>query len=172
MRALIVVESHFGNTRKVAEAVAEGLAGVIAVVEDVVDAAAPTPVIDLLVVGGPTHVHGMSREVTRKEAHPADPDGLAVHEGVREWLAALPAVDGLPAAAFDTRVDKARLISGAASHGIGRALRARGYRLVAPPESFQVSGTEGPLLDGELARARAFGALLAERLSASSSLAR
>jgi flavodoxin len=54
MRALIVVESVFGNTRAVADAVAEGLATSMRV--DVVDVGVPGTIdagVDLLVVGGP-----------------------------------------------------------------------------------------------------------------------
>jgi hypothetical protein len=47
--------------------------------------------------------------------------------------------------------------------GIAKRLRHRGYRLAAPPEGFIVTGTEGPLREGELARAREWGARLARR---------
>lgn len=165
MRVLLVVESHYGNTRKVADAVAEGLGPHDVLVEDVAQAAAPTPVVDLLVIGGPTHAHGLSREATRRAAHQGNQDGPAVHEGVREWLERLPSVQRAPAAAFDTRVDRSRLLTGSASHGMARRLRQRGYRMLDAPESFLVDGAEGPLAPGEVERARDWGARLARLLT-------
>ena len=72
MRALVVVESVFGNTRRIAEAVAEGLgqrAGA-RIVDVAVAARTPDLLdgIDLLVVGGPTHAFGMTRASTRRSA--------------------------------------------------------------------------------------------------------
>lgn len=59
----------FGNTRAVAEAVAQGL-GSAMTVELVEVSAAPleSQDVDLLVVGGPTHAFGMSRPTTRSDA--------------------------------------------------------------------------------------------------------
>jgi flavodoxin len=70
MRALIVVESWFGNTRAIAGAVAEGLGGFMTVdVTEIGDAPARVaPDVDLVVVGGPTHAFGMSRPSTRRPA--------------------------------------------------------------------------------------------------------
>ena len=71
LTALVVYESYFGNTRTIAHAVAEGLRleGVAPTVQEV-SAAVPTDVTGyhLLVVGGPTHAFGLSRESTRADA--------------------------------------------------------------------------------------------------------
>ncbi len=70
MRAVIVYESMFGSTKKVAEAIAEGLAD-CAEVSVVPVTSADAHILDgkdLVVVGGPTHTHGMSRPSTRKMA--------------------------------------------------------------------------------------------------------
>ena len=70
MRAVIVCESMFGSTKKVAEAIAGGLAD-CAEVSVVPVTSADTHILDgadLVVVGGPTHTHGMSRPSTRKMA--------------------------------------------------------------------------------------------------------
>lgn len=86
-----------------------------------------------------------------------EPD--AAGPGVRDWFEALPkAPEGRLAAAFDTRVGF-RLAGGAAK-GIARRLRHHGYELAAPPEGFIVTDTEGPLREGETARAREWGAAL------------
>jgi hypothetical protein len=66
------------------------------------------------------------------------------------------------AAAFDTRADKAAALTGSAARSIARRLR-RGAWTVVSRESFLVDDSEGPLADGELERARAWGAQLATR---------
>lgn len=166
MRALVVYESMFGNTRQIAEAIAEGLStGATVEITDVTDA--PTevpPEIDVLVLGGPTHVFSMSRRQTRADAvtHGAPSKDLEI--GIRSWLGTLP-VGGHPQdfAAFDTRVD-VHLIPGAASRAATRAARKLGFR-TSKPESFLVEGYEGPLAAGELDRAREWGIRLAKDLS-------
>ena len=169
MQALVVVESVFGNTRAIADAVGEGLGHRAEVrVLTVTDAAAATGLldgVDLLVVGGPTHAFGMSRPSTRRAAaEQAGGGAVAAQGGLREWLAALPASTAhLPAAAFDTRVDRPRT-PGSAASGAARRLRRLGYELVARPESFRVTGTTGPLLADEAERARIWGHNLLARL--------
>jgi hypothetical protein len=162
-RVLVVFESMYGNTEAVARAVAEGVATRVAV--DVVEVGAapvaPDPDVALLVVGGPTHAFGMSRPATRRDA--AEKSGrttVSRGEGVREWLEALPARPDLKAASFDTRAARPR-VPGSAARAIRRRLRRRGATTVDTPHSFFVEGYEGPLLDGELDRARTWGAGLA-----------
>jgi hypothetical protein len=161
MRAIVVYESLFGNTRAVAEAIGEGLQSQLSV--EVVPVAAVPKVgedVDLVVVGGPTHAFGLSRESTRRDAAQRGghyPDGAV---GLREWLAALDG-RGRRAAAFDTRVDHPRL-PGTAGSRARKLLRAGGFDVVAPPEHFLVRGTSGPLVDGELRRASDWGRSLAD----------
>lgn len=170
MRALIVVESYFGNTRHVAEAIAEGLrARHEAAVVDVLEAPAAVPdEIDLLVVGGPTHAHGMSTPDSRRSATQRRESTVHTSRtGIREWLAALaPPPPGMAAAAFDTRIKGPRLLWGSASQGATRELERLGFATAGDPTSFLVHGPLGPvvdaLVDGELPRARAWG----ERLGA------
>lgn len=164
MDALVVVESVFGNTRAVAEAIAAGLAGRMTVrTVNVTEAPSAVSGVDLLVVGGPTHAFGMTRPASRRAA--ADQSRGAVQAdavGLREWLATLPA--GTTAVAtFDTRMGRLR-IPGSAAKGAARLLVQRGYRLLARPMTFQVAGTEGPLLAGEEDRATAWGTELARQL--------
>lgn len=169
MKATVVYESMYGNTHRVAEAIAEGL-GATAVVSAEEAARMDLSGLDLLVVGGPTHAHGMTRGQTR---HAAVADsmsrdkGLTVDPsaegpGVREWLDSLGPSSGR-AAAFDTRVDMPTVLTGHASKGIGKQLKKHGFELVAEPESFLVSGDSG-LVPGELDRARNWGQMLASPL--------
>lgn len=176
MRAVIVYESMFGNTKMVAEAIGEGLADCAEVsVVPVTSADAHTlDGVDLVVVGAPTHTHGMSRPRTRKmagalagkresgvELVPAADSG----PGVREWLASLGRLE-VVGAAFDTRLQGLPAFTGRASKSIRRLLAHHGARIAASPESFLVDKTPGPLVKGELGRARAWG----ERLTSSDCL--
>ena len=166
MDALIVYESMFGNTHSVAEAIAAGLRQHCASVKVVAVGAVTQDQVDragLLVVGAPTHVHGMSRPSTRRDAAqkaersggdlPADPGPN--EPGVRAWLDTV-SFPPVAAAAFDTRVDAPALLTGRASKHIAHRLRAAGLRLVAAPESFLVTSHDA-LVGDELVRATAWG---------------
>jgi flavodoxin len=160
MKAVVVVESMFGNTRQVADAVAEGLRGTASVeVVGVADAHAPLlEPVELLVVGGPTHAFSMTRGNTREDAVRQGAPTEAAVTGVREWIERLHAGPHSElVATFDTRVAKVRHLPGSAAKSAAKALRKLGYTAVVPPESFWVADVSGPLLDGELARARAWG---------------
>ena len=130
--------------------------------------------VDLLVVGGPTHVHGMSSEKSRKAARDAlakpgndltlDPD--AEGEGLRDWFHAVPAVQNVQARPRSTRASTLpRSVTGRASRGIERRLVKLGYDLVADPESFLVD-KQNNLLPGEADRAVRWATELAESLAA------
>jgi flavodoxin len=170
MTALVVFESMYGNTEKVAHAIAEGLGPHTRVIS--IDQLADDVLagVDLLAVGGPTHGHGMSRLQTRRTVKHDGRTAANTEVGVRDRIPALTK-KGLIVAAFDTRLDKPKFLTGAASKGIARLLLRHGHILIVPPESFLVTGTEGPLVDGELERARAWGYALGERRRRSSSAA-
>ncbi len=171
MRAVVVYESQFGNTHLIADAIGAGLrSGYEVSVLPVTRAdQAVLNDADLVVVGGPTHAHGMTRNATRQGAAKmaAEPDsGLtlepdAVREGLREWLGSLGKSKAhAKAAAFDTRMQGPAPFTGRASKGVGRALRHHGYELVAEPESFVVT-KDNRLVPEEDERARTWGARLA-----------
>lgn len=162
MRSVVACESWFGNTQQIARAIAEelarhGEARLLSVTDDL----GPTDEIDLLVVGAPTHVHGMSSAMSRRSAieqRDREADGTDGHDepgpGIRDWLKTLPKTEnGGRAAAFDTRIEKSVVLVGSAGKGIGKRLRKHGFDLVSPPESFFVLDAAGPLKDGELERA-------------------
>jgi hypothetical protein len=169
MRAVVVFESIFGNTHEIANAIAEGLgermeASAVPVDQASSDALAGA---DLLVVGGPTHMHGMASSKSRQlaaeqaEKHGADLDEGATGPGLRAWLKELPHGAVAMGAAFDTRGHGPRLLTGSAARGIASRLEHHGIDLAAGPESFVVADAEGPLLDGERDRARRWGVKLA-----------
>jgi len=145
VKSLVVYVSHKGNTQRVAETIADelrlkGAAEVIPVEE------APSAMeadVDLLVIGGPTEGHGMTPEMSNYLDR-LDPASLRAR----------------PVAAFDTRINWPRLLSGSAAAGIAKRLEAAGARVIEPQGSFIVN-TEPALLPGELERARAWGESLA-----------
>jgi len=171
MRALVVYESMYGSTHAVAISIAAGLSATHEVRLVPVTRATPELVAaaDLLVVGGPTHVHGMSTAASRRSAAEAarnpgrgltmDPD--ADGPGVRGWLGGISAGHGL-AAAFDTRLSGLPALTGRAGWGISRLLTRRGYLMLTAPESFLVS-KQNTLVDGEATRACSWGALIGEQ---------
>lgn len=172
MRALVVYESMFGNTRDIAEHIAEGLraghdVAVVPACEAHPQLIAPN---DVVVAGAPTHAHGLPSAPSRRSAadlaareDDLDLDVDVSAPGLREWLGAIGPVRGRLAAAFDTRVDGPPLLVGRASRGIARRLRGCGFGLVADPESFLVD-RHNHLLPGEAERATAWGLQLASTL--------
>lgn len=148
MQMAVIYDSEFGNTRALAEAIADELRTSATVqLTNVRDDACEPPVgVDLVVVGGPTQVHGISQPL---------------HAQLERWPKNI--LEDVPIAAFDTRVHGPRIFTGAASGGIARQLQKRGGRLVGSPASFFVDGREGPLGEGEVDRARTWArGLLAE----------
>lgn len=148
MNSLVIYGSRYGNTQKLAAAIAAELGkhgeALLVSVEE-----AP-PIVgeatDLVVVGGPTEAHRMSEPVAQLFDRVGD-----------DWLA------GKAAAAFDTRVRWPLFLSGSAAAGIVRKLEAAGATVIAPPMSFFVGGTPTLLEPGELEQAKAWAASLASR---------
>ena len=173
MRAVIIYESMFGNTHVIADAIARGLEpGVRVTMVPVTGASAELlDGVDLVVVGGPTHAHGMSRASTRKsaveQAHksaggPVLEAGVTADgPGLRDWFGSLGQISA-EAAAFDTRLGAPVMFTGRASKGIARLLEQHGLTLIAEAESFLVT-TDNELRPGEADRAREWGGQLAAK---------
>jgi hypothetical protein len=169
MRAVVVYESMYGNTHLVADAIGAGLRPAFDV--SVVPVSQVSPAVladaDLVVVGGPTHAHGMSRAATRKAAVEAaskpvsplklEPDALG--PGLRDWFGELGHYP-VKAAAFDTRMHGPAALTGRASKGVARLLREHGFDVVAESESFLVT-KQDQLDPEETTRARDWGTNLA-----------
>jgi flavodoxin len=164
MNAIVIYESIYGNTHTIADAIAEGL-GAGARTMTPAELSAEATHGDLLVVGGPTHIHGMATDRSRRVALETAGAPEASGPVLRDWLDQLPDARGARAAAFDTRLNKPEWLTGAASLRIARRLRRHGYT-VLDTASFLVAESEGPLMEGELERARQWGADVAAMLPA------
>ncbi len=159
MNVIVVYDTLHGNTQRVASVIAEQMAPLGNVRLYRVDQVPAMTDTDAWVIGGPTHAHGMSRPLSAFLTHLQ-----------RNRLT------GLAAATFDTRFHYPRLISGSAAHSAAHQLRRSGCQMVTEPTSFFVKQGPKPedggkpdpaterLLDGELDRARAWGASLVDML--------
>lgn len=163
MKAVVVYESLWGNTAAVARAVAEGLGPGVPVLppdEAVGEALAG---VELIVAGSPVLAFSLPTEQIRagirKDPGPKAPRPADLsHPSLRSWLDTLPAGSGR-FAAFETRV---RYSPRGATSTIADKLEKAGYRRLTRDERFVVKGKYGPLRDGELERAREWGARLAK----------
>ena len=137
MKTLIVYDSVYGNTEKIAKAIGEGITGEVEVLRAGEVDPSKLEAFDLIIVGCPTH-------------------GGRPTPAMRDFLnkAPEPAFKGTNVAAFDTRLtNKLVSIFGYAAGRIAGTLKGKGGRLVVSPEGFYVKGSKGPLKEGELERA-------------------
>ena len=135
MKVLVVYDSKYGNTKKIAEAIGDISGGKVLHV-DVVDSS-ELENLDLIIVGSPTH-------------------GGRPTPAIQDFLKKIPNsnINGINVAAFDTRFSRIWVkIFGFAAKKIGSTLKKKGGNLVLPPEGFIVKATKGPLKEGELERA-------------------
>lgn len=150
MKSVVVYDTRSGNTRRVAEAIAAALAefGVVRTLAAQDASATVWEHRDLLVVGGPT------------EGRHATPPVHALFDRLPAH-----ALRGIAAAAFDTRLDWPRLVTGSAATDIQHWLRGAGANVVVPDESFLVTA-EPRLKEGELERAPAWARTVAQAVEA------
>ena len=139
MNTLIVYFSKFGNTQKVAAAIAQTLerTGSVRVLSSEQLTASDFAEVDLVVMGSPTH-------------------RMNLPEAVRPVFDTLPRriLRGTSVAAFDTSYKMSWWLARfTAARKLDRKLRRLGGKRAAPPETFHVMGREGPLYDGEIERA-------------------
>ena len=146
MKSVVVYGSRSGNTRGIAQAIAGALEeyGLVHLVAAEDASATVWDHCDLLVVGSPT-------------------EGRHASPPVRAFFDRLPshALRGLDAAAFDTRLDWPRILSGSAAVEIHHRLVDAGAAMVGEPESFKVSGKPS-LFYGELERAPIWARAIAQ----------
>jgi hypothetical protein len=164
MKAIVVYESYWGNTAAVARAIAEGIgpdARAMSTAEARGDILAN---VGLIVAGSPIIAFQLPTEKTRADMAarpgkaPSPPD--LSHPSMRSWLEALPKGSGR-AAAFETGF---KLSPGGAAGAILKILKSRGYLPVAKKQRFLVKGSYGPIREGELDRAKAWGVELAQAI--------
>ncbi len=150
VNALVVYDSQFGNTEKVALAVAGALRAFGRAQAVRVEPGKPVDLqgVDLLVLGGPTQSWGMTT-------------------GLRSFLekATPQQLRGPAVACFDTRFQRARWLTGSAAGALAKQLQKAGISLLLPPVSFFVTGQQGPLTGGELERAASWGQSLARAVA-------
>jgi flavodoxin I len=141
MKTLVVYDSTYGNTEKIAKAIGSAITGEIKVLRVGEVNPAELNLFDLLVVGSPTQ-------------------GGRATQPIQDFLNKLPdsALKGVNVSAFDTRFSiKIAKIFGYAAGKIASSLKTEGGNVIAPPEGFLVTGKEGPLKEGELERAASWG---------------
>src|SRR4051812_28926476 len=171
MEAIVVYESHWGNTESVARAIAEGIGpGARAATTDEATPAALVAA-DLVVAGAPVIAFSLPRNGAEKQLagdtkgpRPAD----LSHPLLRSWLDTIPSGRGW-FAAFETRIWWS---PAGATGSIESRLAKAGYGKLAKGERFIVGGAYGPHKDGELDRARAWGRSLGEAARAARAAAR
>ena len=155
MNTLVVYDSQYGNTERIAQAIADTLCAFGQAKAVRVDPARPASLqgTDLLILGSPTQ-------------------GLKPTPAIQSFLEtiSLQPIGNLAVACFDTRFRGFMWKSSAAPHMMSQ-LRARGVDLLIPPESFFVKfmKAEGPLLDGEVERAATWAQLLHDTYETSTS---
>lgn len=151
MAALVVVESCWGNTAAIAQAIAAGIGGA----EVVAAAEAPPSVgaeIDLVVVGAPTHMMGLPSPNSREQA--IKQGGTAVSTGVAEWLQAATISPATRIVTFDTRVKS--MFAGSAAKAAAKLARRRQLNAEVG-KGFIVTGSPAVLTDGALEEAHTWG---------------
>jgi hypothetical protein len=159
-RALVVFESMFGNTERLAYEVATGLGeyAVVTLREVTTTPSLESGGYDLVVIGAPTHSFGLSTTRSRAEAWRRGGRMGVIKPGVRDWLASVSMRDMAPTVAtFDTRPAAARGLPGSAARAIHRRVRSGNAPVVLPPKHFYVHRERQPIAATELLDARAWG---------------
>jgi flavodoxin len=146
MKALVVYDSVYGNTEKIARAIGEAIApsGEVKVLRAGEANPSELTSVNLLIVGSPTH-------------------GGRPTPAIQDLLnkVAQPSLKGINVAAFDTRLSKKIVgVFGYAAGRIAGHLTKKGGVAIGSPEGFFVAGGKGPLKDGELERAAAWAKVI------------
>src|SRR5215203_1123476 len=157
MIALVLYDSQYGDTERIAQAIADTLGEFGEVRAVRLDPAQSVELqgLDVFIVGSPTQ-------------------GWRPTPTIQSFLEGTSSEEfrGLGGACFDTRFRLPRFMTGSAAKVMARTLQQKGVSLLLPPESFFVKGTQGPLLDGELDRAAVWARMLIKEVDAPSPEAR
>ena len=154
MKVLIVYDSVYGNTEKIAKAIGDAITSKARVLRVGEVKSSELKAFDLLIVGSPTRqfrptaaINNLLKRISK--------NGLK----------------GVKVAAFDTRftiseIEESRVLPffvrlfGYAAKPISDRLKKKGGELIIPPEGFFVEGVEGPLKEGELERAASWAKVI------------
>jgi len=152
MNALVLYDSQYGDTERIAQAIADTL-GEFGEARTVrLDPSQPVGLqgVDVFIVGCPTQ-------------------GWRPTQAVQSFLEEVSSEElgGMAVACFDTRFRLPRFMSGSAAKVMARKLREKAVSLLVEPESFFVEGTEGPLREGELQRAATWARQIVDEVEAS-----
>jgi len=137
MKTLVVYDSQYGDTEKLAQALGKTIGGDVKTLR--VSAVNPEDIngIDFLVIGSPTQ-------------------GGRATPAMLEFLKKVPdsAIKDKKVAVFDTRMTSKMVgIFGYAAGKLADSLKKRGAVLISSAEGFFVTTGKGPLKEGELERA-------------------
>ena len=151
MNALAVYDSQYGNTEKIAQAIAEALRefGKVEAIRAEKADTAKMESADMVLFGCPTQKWNMT---------PA----------IRTFLARVPSdiVKAPLIASFDTRFHKPSFLTSSAARSLANMVKKAGGNMLVPPQSFFVTATEGPLEPEEISRAQAWARMVHERFEA------
>jgi len=159
MKAAVVYESLWGNTAAIARAIAEGIGSDATALSTAEATPAALAGVDLIVAGAPLLGFALPTEAMRGsiKSNSANPPADLSAPSMRSWLEKLPAGTGR-CAGFETAIWWS---PGSSAKTIAKSLEALGYRRAAQPKRLIVTDRFGPLRDGELDGAKAWGASLA-----------
>lgn len=144
MKTIVIYDSVFGNTKQIAESIASHLGENTKIqsidqlsVEDWQDS-------ELLIIGSPIN-------------------GWRPTEKIKKWLSSLSnqSLMGKKVASFDTRVKL--FIHGDAANQISKELQKAGAKTIVDPQAFFVAGSKGPLLPGEIDKAKLWAQSIKEK---------
>jgi len=149
-KVIVVYESKFGNTKLVAETIAEGMrevSGIETVVSEpkAVDQSKLAD-FDAIVIGSPTHIGSATR-------------------GIRKFVGNLGKLklDGKLVAIFALHMEpEIGRVVGKLEKQIGE--KAPGLKIAVPGLSIRVEGMKGPIAEGELPKCKEFGVKIATQL--------
>ncbi|MBN2075869.1 MAG: flavodoxin family protein [Dehalococcoidales bacterium] len=137
MKVLVIYDSVYGNTEEIAKSMGEAIGSETKVVKAENSGPGDFESVELVIAGSPTY-------------------GGRPTPKMKEFLDSIKTVSlkDVKIAAFDTRVPATWVkIFGFAAGKIQKRLKSQGGKSVIKPEGFYVSGTKGPLVEGEYERA-------------------
>jgi flavodoxin len=146
-KASIIYESKYGNTKRVAEIIAEGIKQTSAIDTIIAELKSVDPAkvvgFEAILIGSPNHMGRATRDI-------------------RKFIDKLGTLnlDGKHVAVFDTYMGRD---FEKAVKGMEKQLREKvaGLKLLTPGLSIKVNEMEGPIADGELPKCKEFGAKIA-----------